>query len=242
VVFSPTVVGAASGALTIIDNAGSQTVTLTGNGTSPVTLSSSSLSFGSLAVGSTSSARTVTVANRLSSVLTFSGIGASVPFAITSNACGASLAAGASCAVGVTFSPTAIGPATGTLSFADDAINSPQTVSLSGTGTAPVTLSTTNLSFSTTAVGGTTSAKSVTLTNAQSIPLTFASVGVTAPFAISNSTCGARINAGAKCTVSVTFTPTATGAVTGTLTLADSAPNSPQTVSVSGTGGQPALR
>ena len=237
VVFSPTVAGSASGVLTITDNAGSQTVAVTGSGSAPVTLSSSSLSFGSLAAGNTSAAKTVTVTNRLSTALTFTSIAATGPFAIASNTCGASLAAGGTCTVGVTFSPPAIGAATGMLSFTDSAINSPQTVSLSGTGTAPVTLSSTSLSFSTTSVGSTSSAKSVTLTNAQSVALTFTNIGVTGPFAISNNTCGVSINAGASCTVSVTFTPTATGSATGTLTFTDSAPNSPQAVSLSGTGG-----
>jgi hypothetical protein len=237
VVFSPTVVGSASGILTITDDAGSQTVAVTGNGTSPVSLSSSSLSFGSLAVGNTSAAKTITATNRLSTALTFTNIGVTGPFAIASNTCGTSLAAGASCTVGVTFSPTALGSAAGALSFADSAINSPQTVNLSGTGTAPVTLSTSSISFGTVAVGSTSSAKSVTLTNAQSVALTFTSIGVTGPFAISNNTCGASINAGARCTVSLTFTPTATGSATGTLTFSDSAPNSPQAVGLSGSGG-----
>jgi len=237
VVFSPAVAGSASGILTITDNAGSQTVAVTGNGSSPVTLSSSSLSFGSLAVASTSAAKTITVTNKLSTALTFTSIGATGPFAIASNTCGTGIAAGATCTVGVTFTPAALGAATGTLSFADSAINSPQTVSLSGTGTAPVTLSSTSLSFSATTVGSTSSAKSVTLTNAQSVALTFTSIGVTGPFAISSNTCGASILAGANCAVSVTFTPTATGAATGTLTFTDNAPNGPQTVSLSGTGG-----
>jgi hypothetical protein len=85
-------------------------------------------------VGNTSGARTVTVTNQQNVPLNFSGITASDPFAIASNTCGASLAAGARCTVGVTFSPTAVGSANGTLTFTDDAGNSPQTVSLSGTG------------------------------------------------------------------------------------------------------------
>ena len=238
VIFSPTVVGSASGVLTITDNAGTQTVIVTGNGSAPVTFSSSSLSFGSLAVGSTSAAKTVTLTNRLSTALTFTGISISVgsPFAIASNTCGASIAAGASCTVGVTFTPAALGAATGTLTFGDSAINSPQAVSLTGTGTAPVTLSASSLSFSTTAVGSTSSAKSVTLTNQQSVSLTLSSIGVSGPFGIASNTCGTSIAAGASCNVGVTFTPTATGAASGTLTFTDSAPGSPQTVSLSGTG------
>ena len=132
VVFSPTVVGSASGVLTITDNAGTQTVNVTGSGSAPVTFSATSLSFGSLAVGNTSAAKTVTVTNRLSTALTFAGISvpAGGPFAISSNTCGTGIAAGATCTVGVTFTPAALGAATGTLTFADNAINSPQTVSL----------------------------------------------------------------------------------------------------------------
>jgi hypothetical protein len=239
VVFSPTVAGPASGVLTITDNAGTQTANVSGTGASPVTLSPASLSFGSLAVGSTSAATTVTVTNRLSTALTFAGISvpAGGPFALSSNTCGTGIAAGASCTVGVTFTPAAPGAASGTLNFADSAINSPQTVSLKGTGTAPVTLSASSLSFGTVAVGATSSTKTVTLTNHLSVALTLSPVAVSSGFNIASNTCGASVAAGANCSVGVTFTPTATGAATGTLTFSDSALNSPQTVSLSGTGG-----
>ena len=239
VTFAPTVVGSASGTMTITDNAGTQTVSLSGNGSSPVTLSASSLNFGSLAVSDTSAAKSVTVTNRLSTPLTITSVTASGPFVVASTTCGASLAAGANCTVGVTFTPAALGAALGTLSIADSAINSPQSVSLSGTGTVPLTLSASSLSFSTTAAGSTSSAKSVTLTNTQNIALTFSSVSVTGPFAVSSNTCVGSINAAASCTVSVVFTPTATGTATGTLTFIDSAPSSPQTVSLSGSGTAP---
>jgi hypothetical protein len=85
-------------------------------------------------VGTTSSARTVTLTNHLSSALTIATVSASTGFAVASNTCGASIAAGANCTVGVTFSPTATGPATGTLTFTDSAVTSPQVVTLSGTG------------------------------------------------------------------------------------------------------------
>ena len=238
VVFSPTVVGSASGVLTITDNAGAQTVNLTGSGSAPMTFSATSLSFGTLALGSTSAAKTVTVSNRLSVALTFTSISipAGGPFAISSNTCGTSIAAGATCTVGVTFTPAALGAAAGTLTFADSAISSPQAVSLSGTGSAPVTLSATSLSFGTTAVGATSSAKSVTVTNHQSGSLTFSNIEVNGSFGIASNTCGTSIAAGASCSVGVTFTPTATGAATGALTFTDSALSSPQTVSLSGTG------
>lgn len=136
----------------------------------------------------------------------------------------------------MTFSPTAIGNATGTLTFTDDAPNSPQTVALTGTGSAPVTLSSSSLNFGTVTVGATSATKTVTLTNHLSASLTFAGAVTSAGFSVAGNTCGPSIAAGASCTVSVTFSPGATGAVNGTLTFTDSAANSPQTVSLTGTG------
>ena len=104
------------------------------------------------------------------------------------------------------------------------------------TGVAPVTLSASSIGFNAVTVGTTSSSRSVTLTNNQNVALTFTSIATAAPFAISSNSCGTSIAAGARCSVSVTFHPTATGAVTGALTFTDSAPNSPQTVTLTGTG------
>lgn len=236
VTFTPVAAGSASGSVTITDNAGKQTAALSGSGVAPVTFSASSLSFGSLAQGNTSTVHSVTVTNKMTTALSISSIVATGPFAIASNTCGASIAANGTCSVGVTFTPAAVGAATGALTFTDGAVTSPQTVSLSGTGTAPVTLSASSLSFSSTAVGSTSSAKSVTLTNNQSGLLTLSSIAASGPFGLSSNTCGTSVAAGGTCTVGVTFTPTISGAASGVLTFTDSAGNSPQTVTLSGTG------
>jgi hypothetical protein len=236
VTFTAAALGSVTGTLTFADDAPNspQTVSLSGTGVAPVTLSTSSLSFSSTVVGNTSSSRSVTLTNQQSVLLNFSGITATAPFAIASNTCGASLAAGAHCAVGVTFSPTALGSATGTLTFTDDAGNSPQTVSLSGNGSAPVTFSSSSLNFGTVTVGTTSSPKTVTVTNRLIVALSFSSITADAPFAVVSNTCGGSIAAGANCTVGVTFSPTATGPVTGSLTFTDSALTSPQIVNLSG--------
>ena len=241
VTFSPGTIGAASGTLTLTDTAAGspQTVSLSGTGGAPVTLSASSLSFGTIVAGSTSAAKTVTLTNNQAVALTSINVTVSGAFAVASNTCGTSVAAGGKCTLGVTFSPMAIGAATGTLAFADSAVGSPQTVSLSGTGIAPVTLSASTLSFSTTVAGNTAAAKTVTLTNNQAVALTSISVTVSGPFAVASNTCGTSIAAGARCTVGVTFSPVAVGAATGTLKFNDSAVGSPQTVSLSGTGSAP---
>ena len=106
---------------------------------SALTASPSSLSFGSQTVGSTSSAQSVRVTNPNSSAVSMSSIGVTGPFG-ESNNCGTSLAAGASCTVGLSFAPTAAGAATGTLSVNSSAPGSPLTVALSGTGTASSTI------------------------------------------------------------------------------------------------------
>lgn len=238
VFFAPTAVGAASGKITITDNAGTQTVTLSGTGSAPVTFSPTSLSFGSV-VEATSSTLTITLTNHLTTVLTVNSVGASGPFTVATNNCSGSVAAGASCSVGVTFSPVTLGSATGTLTFNDSAVTNPQTVNLSGTGSAPVALSATSLTFSATVAGATSAAKTVTLTNNQTVPLSSISVSASGPFAISSNTCGTSVLAGKTCTVGVTFSPTAVGTATGTLAFSDSAVTSPQSVSLSGSGSAP---
>jgi len=99
-------------------------------------------------------------------------------------------------------------------------------------------LSPISLNFGTHSVGSTSAAKVITLTNNQKVTLNFTSITVngadSGDFAQIN-TCGS-LAVGAKCTVSVTFTPSATGHRSATLALTDSAPNSPQTAALNGTG------
>jgi len=79
----------------------------------------------------------VTLSNTGTASLSISGITTSSKFAVTSgtNACGSNLAAGSNCLIYVTFTPTATGTQSGTLSITDNASGSPQSVPLSGTGT-----------------------------------------------------------------------------------------------------------
>ena len=103
-----------------------------------LTASTSSLSFGDLASGSTSAAQAVTVTNPGDSAASVSSISVTGPFTQT-NTCGSSIAANGSCTVDVTFAPTSGGPLTGTLSVATSAPGSPLTVALSGTGVTATT-------------------------------------------------------------------------------------------------------
>jgi hypothetical protein len=113
-----------------------QSVTISSGSGGSATLAASptALSFAGQAVGSKSSAQTVTVTNSGTAAAAISSVSASGPFAAT-NTCGSSLAAGASCTASVTFSPTAAGAASGTLTVASNATDASLTVGLSGTGT-----------------------------------------------------------------------------------------------------------
>ena len=106
-----------------------------GGGTSAATLSANpaSLTFASQALNTTSAAQAVTVTNTGTAPASATSVSVTGDFAQT-NTCGASIAAGASCTVNVTFRPTASGTRTGTLSVSSSASNSPTAVALSGTG------------------------------------------------------------------------------------------------------------
>jgi hypothetical protein len=116
----------------VVANSGDGTVTTLLQ--SSVALSTFSLSFGKQAVGTTSPAKTVTVFNASLGVLHISKISISGDFILQSNGCGTTLASGASCKLGVVFHPTVAGTRKGGLFVADDALGSPQTISLSGKG------------------------------------------------------------------------------------------------------------
>jgi len=111
------------------------TVTSTGGsgGSGSVTLGPSSYNFGSTAVGTGTAWVTFTLTNSGSSAVSISNVAVSGPFVVYSN-CGSSVAASSSCPIYVYFYPTAAGSFTGSLTVNDNASNSPQTVSLSGTG------------------------------------------------------------------------------------------------------------
>jgi HYDIN/CFA65/VesB family protein/VCBS repeat protein len=115
-----------------VANSGDGTVTTLLQSTAA--LSNFSLSFGKQVVGTTSAAKTVTLFNAGVTTLHISGISISGDFSVQSSTCGATLLSGTSCKLGIAFQPTAVGTRKGALLFGDDALGSPQMVSLSGKG------------------------------------------------------------------------------------------------------------
>ncbi|MGD0629422.1 MAG: choice-of-anchor D domain-containing protein [Terracidiphilus sp.] len=250
VTFTPASATAFSATLSVADSAtGSpQTASLTGTGIAPVASLSPSLSFPNTLTGTTSGAMAGTLSNTGTAPL--NNIVASITgtnpsdFALTTgaNACGATLAAGSSCSIYVTFTPATATSFAATLSVADSASGSPQTSSLTGTGIAPVASLTPSLPFPNTATGTTSAAIAATLSNTGTAPLNSIVASITganpSDFALTTgaNACGATLGAGSSCSIYVTFTPASATAFSATLSVGDSATGSPQTSSLTGTG------
>jgi hypothetical protein len=98
-----------------------------------------------------------------------------------------------------------------------------------------VSLSPTSLSFPTQTIGTTSAVQRVTLTNTGTAALTISSITASGPFVERNG-CGSNIPLGASCNINVQFRPLARGPASGSITVTDNAPNSPQTVALTGTG------
>ena len=241
VTFTPTAAGTSTGSITITDNASGspQAISLTGVGTGPtVSLAQMSLAFGFQQINTTSAAQSVTLSNTGNMTLNIASIMASGDFADTTT-CGATLGAGSSCTISVTFTPTAAGTRTGAITITDDAQGSPHSVGLTGTGAtaiAPaVSLSVSSASFGNQPVNTTSLAQSVTLSNTGTGTLNITSIVPSGNYN-DTTTCGATLGAGSSCTITVTFTPTAVGTRTGSITIADNASGSPHVVTLTGVG------
>ena len=233
-----------------------QSIALTCNGVSSTpapqaALTPATANFGSVNVGSVSASQIFTLANTGTASLpitsvTLTGTNESV-FTIGSSNCGSALAASSSCSISITFKPTAAGSASASLSVVDSL--GTQTSSLSGTGTtvatAPAaTLTPPTLAFGTVTTGSSSTVQTATLSNTGNAALAITGITLTGTNASdfsSTTTCGASLAAGAKCTISVLYAPSVTGAETASLSVADNAAGSPQTSSLTGTGAAPVV-
>jgi Bacterial Ig-like domain (group 3)/Abnormal spindle-like microcephaly-assoc'd, ASPM-SPD-2-Hydin len=253
VTFKPTVSGTRTATVSLTNNAtGSpQLVPLTGTAvaaTSPATaiISVTAFAFSSTPVGTSTAPQNVILMNTGSATL--SGIAISItdsnptdfPFTTT---CAATLAAGSNCAIAVTFRPSAAGTRSATLNVRTALSSKAQTTTMSGPGVAlaapVVTLGASSLVFASTTIGTSTAAKTVTVTNSGTAPLTITriTIGGTTPvdYAQTNN-CTTSLAVKASCTVSVVFKPTAKGNRSATLNIAGNATGSPRQVSLTGTG------
>ncbi|HTU36082.1 MAG TPA: choice-of-anchor D domain-containing protein [Candidatus Acidoferrum sp.] len=255
--FAPQTAGIKSATLSFADDAvGSpQTMALAGTAPAPaaIQITPTALTFASQAVGTKSTAQLVTIANTGGTALAVNGISLSGTNAgdfTETNNCPPSLAANANCATSIVFEPTAPGTRNASLTVADNGGGSPQQIGLSGTATqAGVTLSTSSINFGNEAVGVASAAITVTVTNSGNGPLVISALalsGANASDFSETDNCsgtGTGVAAGGTCAIQIVFKPecgpVASATRVATLSLADDAPGSPQTVAVTGTGTGP---
>jgi Beta-propeller repeat/Abnormal spindle-like microcephaly-assoc'd, ASPM-SPD-2-Hydin len=241
VTFTPTAVGPHSGSILIQDDAAGSphVINLSGSGSGAVAaLNPASLAFSPQSLGISSASQTVTLINTGNATLNVSNIQIAGDFAEINN-CPSALAPNSSCTLNVTFTPTVTGSRSGALTLSDNSQGSPQTVSLAGTGSAasaPIaTVTPTSLAFPGQQVGISSAARTITLTNNGNAALNINTIQSTGDYAQTN-TCPTAIAASSSCTISITFTPTASGMRNGTLTINDNALGTPQMVGLSGAG------
>ena len=261
--FSPTINGSIKGAVTVTDTANGtafnpQVVSLAGTGTGGATpaLSSSptTIGFGYVVVGSSLGPKSFRIVNNSASAVSILGLSASGDFSLPgtgSNPCVAHstvLQPGKACNVPVTATPNQTGFVEGSVTITDNASSGPttQVFGVAATGVWPVTLTPTSLTFTAQPVGTTSAAKTVTISNYSSSPVTLNSIVPSGDYAVvtgGSFTCGSTVAAASgqtpgTCTFGVTFTPSATGTLKGAVTVSHNAVgnNSPQIVGTTGTG------
>jgi hypothetical protein len=238
ITFTPTASGARSGVFSITDNVGTQTAQLSGIGEAPATdtLSTNALSFPQQQITTTSPAQTVTLTNTGGVALTLIMASVSAGDFNVTNSCGNSLAANSTCAISVTFTPTAVGIRNATLTITDQFRS--QIVTLTGIGVAPpgVSLSPTTLTFPATGVGLSSLPQALTLTNNGGLPLAITSIAASPNFTIATNNCTTTLAVNNACALQIVFTPSAAGPVSGALIFTDNAPSGTQTTSLTGIG------
>ena len=245
--FKPNATGTLAGTVTLSDDAGDspQLISLSGTGVAVTAAKPNALSFGTVSVGASSS-KTITLTNNLKKAVTIS-VATSGDYTAVGNGgspcpLAGGLAASSSCTLAVTFEPTFAGSISGVLSVSQNVTPTPQIISLSGTGsggaTPPLTFSPASVSFTSTVLGASSSTQ-ITVTNSGATTVTVSAFSGSADFQAqggSSSPCGGALGAGKKCTILVTFSPTAVGVIPGALTITATGSVKTQTVKLSGTG------
>ncbi len=206
--------------------------------------------FGAITVGQSSNSKLVTLTNTGGQALSLTSVSIigvnSSDFVATPNcSLPTVLSPNATCTISLIFSPTAAGTRQASLAATDNAPASPQSIPLSGSGTSPlpaVTLVPGSLTFTSTTAGSTSPAQNITVASAGTATLHISSVllGGSNPtdFQIA-SACSGSYPVSSTCNIAVTFAPLGTGQRTATLTISDDAPNSPQSVQLTGIGAAP---
>jgi hypothetical protein len=244
--FAPTAAGSLAGSITIVSDAANSPLKITVSATGAqagLTILPASFNFGSVVDGQTKS-EPITVTNTGTAALTIAQLSVTGnSYSVSGLVTPVTIAAGGNATFSVLFAPTTAGSLTGTVSIVSNAPNSPNVLSLSGTGTAAsITLSSNPTSVSFTNVNaGSSSSKNVTITNSGNTSVTISQIAVNAKdFKVSGMTAPVTLAAGQNAAMSVSFSPTASESITGNIQVSSSQGAS-AVISVSGSGVQPAL-
>jgi len=244
--FAPTVTGSTTGSVSLVSNASNSPTSVTLNGAGvrhQLSITPSTVSFGNVMVG-TANAQTVTLTNSGTANLNISqGSVTGAGFGMSGLTFPFSLAPGQSSTFNAQFAPSAPGSASGSVSVASNATNSPATIALSGAGVQPqISVVPASVSFGSVTVG-LSNTQTMTLSNPGSANLSVSQATLTgAGFALSGLTLPLTVAPGQSTTFTVSFTPTVASSATGSLSLVSNAPGSPLAVALSGTGVAPILQ
>ena len=244
VVFTPQPASGAAtraGAIEISSNANTSLEFVSAAGLSSpstVSLSSGTLDFGTVLVGNTATLP-LTITNNATSSAALNSYTTTADYSVAAGTCPqptGTLTAGASCTLQVTFAPSQGGTRSGTLSIATSAAPLPLGVALTGAGAqSHLQITPDTLAFGSVNLGSSANL-SLTLKNTGTTAISGIALAATGDYAIA-APCGTTtLVAGASCSVTIAFTPTATGARQGTLTATSSDPGSPASITLSGTG------
>jgi hypothetical protein len=184
-------------------------------------------------VGTRSTPVNVTLTNTGTTPLAITAITTKGDFRPT-NKCGTSLAPGALCRVAIEFAPTLGGIRSGNLAIRSGDPGSPRVLTLVGVSTG-VNVVPGTLTFPAQPVGTPSAPQSLSVTNAENVPLVIGSALASGDFAQSNNCPNSLLPKG-TCTFNVTFSPSTTGTRTGSITINDSDGSSPQIIPLKGTG------
>ncbi len=212
------------------------------------------LNFGPETLSVTSPYQQITISNMSTAPITISNIlvypvnGSSTVYTETDNCLGTIAGGGGYCTMNVSFTPNATTSLPDTIYITDNAGGIPgtqQIINLTGSGTTAataVTVAPSSLSFPSQPVGTASSAQSVTVTNTgtQTLSISKISAGTTNDFTETDNCFLApyfgNLGVSQSCTISVTFSPTASGTRSSALTVSDNATGSPQAVALTGIG------
>src|SRR6266446_2038589 len=180
-----------------------------------VDLSPSSLKFDPQLAGSASATKDIVLTNSGNANLVVSSVAASGGYSVAHNC--STVAPGATCTIKVSFISGLLGSTSGVITITDNAATSPQLVNIAGSTLPPLEFSPASISFGSVAVGTSSQSKSVTVIN-HAAAFSIRSIGVSGDYS-QNNNCPATFGSSQSCTINVSFHPTTSGGIPGTLAV-----------------------